>query len=97
MYDRETMVAIGDLERTKISYSLAVLLITLCVMQTSSEVNICSRELSNIQCRGRCAAAASTKVRTLHKNIDQCFNHEQLPCSLSLTSFIGLRNLIIAS
>ena len=62
MYDREKMVSIGYLERTKISYSLAVLLITLCVTQTSSEVNICSQELSNVQCRGRCAAAASTKV-----------------------------------
>ena len=49
-------------EKAKISLCLAAFL-ALCVPLGSCEINSCSQDLLNIQCRGRCAAAASTKVR----------------------------------
>ena len=49
-------------ERAMFRLRFAVFL-TLCVSLSSSQINTCSQDFSNVQCRSRCAAAASTNVR----------------------------------
>ena len=47
--------------RLKATVFIAVIL-TLCASLNSSEISVCSQDLSNVLCRARCAAAASTNV-----------------------------------